>query len=73
MEAHIIDWDGRHIPEALSKMPPGRYFFESVDVVPTLTREQEDGILGALDDLDAGHEVSLDDVVRSLRDNPTHE
>jgi hypothetical protein len=63
----VIVWDGRHIPEALRDLPPGRYAVEPVDELPPLTQEEDAGLRAALDQLDAGHGIPLVDVVREIR------
>ena len=67
MEPKVIQWDGTHIPEGLRDLPPGRYAIERVDDVPSLTAEEEVGILAALDELDAGRGIPLADVIREIR------
>ena len=67
MEPKVIQWDGTHIPEELRDLPPGRYAIEPVDDVPSLTAEEEVGILAALDELDAGRGIPLADVIREIR------
>lgn len=67
MGPKVIDWDGRHIPEELQKLPPGRYAIESIDQVPPLTDTEEAGILAGLDALDAGKGIPLADVIREIR------
>ncbi|MFQ5990404.1 MAG: hypothetical protein ACE5K9_10860 [Candidatus Methylomirabilales bacterium] len=67
MRPKVIDWDGSHIPEELRKLPPGRYAVEPLDHVPTLTPEEETGILAGLNQLDAGGGIPLADVVREIR------
>ena len=54
-------------PEELKKLPPGSYAIESVEQVPSLTDEGEQGIASALQELDAGKGISLSDVVNEIR------
>jgi hypothetical protein len=66
----MIDWDGTHLPEELRQLPPGRYFLESVDdilVLDELTPEEDAGIRLALDQVEAGQVVPLDEVMRKIR------
>ena len=63
---HVIDWDGREVPQGLSELPAGRYVVESVDEAPELTPQQEEGLRSALASLDAGEGQSLDEVRRYL-------
>ena len=67
MEPKVIQWDGTHIPEELRDLPPGRYAIEPIDQVPPLSAQEEEGILAALDELDAGSGIPLGDVVREIR------
>jgi hypothetical protein len=67
MEPKVIQWDGTHIPKELRELPPGRYAVEPVDRVPPLSAEEEEEILAALDELDAGRGTSLGDVLREIR------
>lgn len=67
MTPNVIDWDGTHIPEALRELPPGRYAVEPIDALPSLTPEEDTGILLGLDQLDAGRGIPLADVVREIR------
>lgn len=63
----VIVWDGRHVPEELRKLPPGWYAVEPVDRVPALTEEEDQGIVAALAQLDAGRGILLADVLDDLR------
>ena len=67
MGPNVIHWDGSHVPEELKKLPPGRYAIESVEQVPSLTDEEEKGIVTALGQLDAGKGIPLSDVVNEIR------
>ena len=67
MGLKVIDWDGTHVPSELRKLPPGRYVVEPVDEISDLAPEEEEGILAALGQLDAGKGVPLNDVVRQIR------
>jgi len=62
-----IDWDGAQVPEAFRKLPPGRYIVEYVEEIDQLTPDEEAGLMEALDDLDAGHEVPYEEAMRELR------
>lgn len=68
MQIGILNWDGRSMPEALTKLPPGQYFVEQIEGAPDLTPEEERGILDALDSLDRGEGYSLSEVLASMRD-----
>jgi len=67
MEPKLIKWDGCHIPEELRSLPPGRYAIEPVDHPTSLTEQEEQGILAALEELDAGNGIPLADVLREIR------
>ena len=67
MRATIIEWDGTQLPEELRKLPPGRYVIEYVEELDELTPEEDAGIRAALDDLEAGHEISYEEAMRELR------
>lgn len=66
MDSRIIDWDGSHLPEELRELPPGRYVVEPLS--SPLTAQEEQGIREALEDLDAGRGIPLDDVFGELED-----
>ena len=65
--APIISWDGESFPEELRKVPPGRYELVASDGKPNLTPEEEEGIMTALDQIDAGQGKSLADVLAEVR------
>ena len=58
----IIDWNGTEIPETLRRLPAGRYVIERVDELPSLTPDEEEGLIRALDSLRAGRGVPHDEV-----------
>ena len=63
----VIEWDGKAVPEALKKAPPGRYVVEVATDEALLSEEEDQGIRDALDQLDAGGGRSLADVIREIR------
>lgn len=67
VRATIIDWDGENLPEGLRLLSPGAYLVEQVEDVRELTPEEEAGIMEALDDLDAGHGIPLEQALREIR------
>jgi len=67
MEVRIMDWNGNEIPDALKNLPPGRYVIEPLEDVFELTPEQEDGILQAMDEVEAGRGVPFEEVLQRLR------
>ena len=58
----IINWNGSDLPDALRPLPAGRYIVEALDDSVSLTPEEEDGLIQALDSLRAGHGIDHDDV-----------
>jgi hypothetical protein len=58
----IINWNGSDLPDALRPLPAGRYIVEALDESPSLTPEEEDGLIQALDSLRAGRGIDHDDV-----------
>ena len=74
MNAVIIDWDGKTVPEELRQLPPGRYVLDTVqdmDGLNDLTPEEEAGIEHALDEAAAGNVVDYDVAMRELRSRLT--
>jgi hypothetical protein len=57
--ATVLKWNGTDVPDELRKLPQGRYVIESVDAMPALTPEQEQGLEEALDALDRGEGAEL--------------
>ena len=47
-------------------MPAGRYVVEPVDEVPILTREEEEGLVEALQAIDRGEGESDEEVRRAI-------
>jgi hypothetical protein len=64
--ATVLKWNGRDLPDELRKLPEGRYVIESLDAVPALTPEQEQGLEEALAALDRGEGADLDEVRADL-------
>ena len=58
----IINWNGSDLPDALRPLPAGRYTVEALDESGSLTPEEEDGLIQALDSLRAGRGIDHDDV-----------
>jgi hypothetical protein len=67
VEALVIEWDGSEVPRELRELPPGRYLLEPLDDLLVLTPEEDAGIREAMDDLDAGNGIPLEDVLAELR------
>jgi hypothetical protein len=64
--ATVLNWNGEQLPDELRKLPRGRYVIEAIDEVPTLTDEQEDGIVAAADSIEQGRGVSLENAKQSI-------
>ncbi len=59
--ARVLKWNGRDLPDELRELPAGDYVVESVDRAPELTPEQEDDLIAALREVDAGQGVGIDE------------
>ena len=70
MRPTIMKWDGTHVPDELKQLPPGHYLvgpaYEMWDE-DELTPEEDAGIQLALDQLEAGQGVPLDEAIRQIR------
>jgi|GEM_PF-946062 len=64
--SYVLKWNGRDLPDELKELPPGRYIIESVDRAPQLTDEQEDDLIAAIGEADAGQSVTLDEARRRI-------
>ena len=58
--ATVLKWNGKDVPDELRKLPEGRYVIESLDALPALTSEEEQGLQESLDALDRGEGVDLE-------------
>ena len=70
MRPRIIEWDGTHIPEELRQLPPGRYLIGSAYELwdeDELTPEEDAGIRLALDQIEAGQGVPVEEAMRQIR------
>ena len=70
----MIDWDGTQVPKELKQLPPGRYvltdaYLEDDDLTP----EEEEGIRLALDEVEAGDFVTLDEAMQQVRARASRE
>jgi hypothetical protein len=62
-----VRWNGKDLPDALRRLPPGDYVLEPVaSDGPPLTPEEEERIRMALASRDAGRVVSHEEVRRSV-------
>ena len=65
--SRVVEWDGKHVPEEMRTLPPGRYVVEAIDPATALTEEEEAGLEEAIRAFDAGDPgVSLEDVRADL-------
>lgn len=67
MSSYALVWDGKHVPEGLKHVPPGRYTLRRVERGPALTATQDRGLSAALDQLDAGLGRPLSSVLAEIR------
>jgi hypothetical protein len=58
----IINWNGSDLPEALRRLPAGRYVVERLDESLALTPDEEEGLIQALESLRAGRGVEHEQV-----------
>ena len=65
----VIDWNGADLPAELRRLPAGKYVIQRAD--DTLTPDEDDGLVAALDSLRAGrgvpHEVARDRLLKRAR------
>ena len=68
MTQYIVEWDGTTLRSELSDLPPGRYVMEPlVDDDEELTPEEEEGILEAIAEIEAGLGIPSEEARRQLR------
>ena len=70
----MIEWDGTRVPKELKQLPPGRYvvtdaYLEDADLTP----EEEEGIRLALDEVENGDLVTLDEAMQQIRARASRE
>jgi len=64
----LIEWDGKHVPVELEKLPPGRYIVTDAYLEDDeMTEEEAAGVMLALDEVEAGHVIPLEDALREIR------
>jgi hypothetical protein len=68
LELPVLDRAGENRPEILHTLPPGRYLIEPFGQREELTPEAEAGLLEAIEDLDSGNGVPLDECRREFRE-----
>jgi hypothetical protein len=64
--ATVLRWNGKDLPDEMRKLPEGRYVIESLDAVPLLTEDEEQGLDEATAALDRGEGVEGDAVRAEL-------
>jgi hypothetical protein len=64
--ATVLKWNGKDVPDELRKLPSGRYVIESLEALPALTPEEEQGLEEAMAALDRGEGADLDAVRAEL-------
>jgi hypothetical protein len=75
LQSVVVDWDGTAIPAELQallpaelrELPPGRYVIEPVVDDDELTPEEEEGLLEAIAEDDAGLSIPWEEAHRQLR------
>ncbi|HLH26143.1 MAG TPA: hypothetical protein VK066_26800 [Chloroflexota bacterium] len=67
MTHYVIEWDGTTLPSELRDLPPGRYVVEPLVDDDELTDEEVDGILEAIDEVEAGKGIPWEEILRELR------
>jgi hypothetical protein len=73
-EPTVIEWDATHLPaelrallpSELRDLPPGRYVIEPMGSDDELTLEEEEGILAAIREIEAGKGILWEDALRAL-------
>ena len=61
--AVIVNWNGVDVPEEFKALKKGRYVLVPIDEPPELTEEQEAGLEDAIDSIEAGEGMALDDAI----------
>jgi len=64
--SRVLKWNGQDVPEELRSLPAGRYVVEAVDEAPTLTPEEEAGLVEALEAIDRGEGESAKKVRQAI-------
>jgi hypothetical protein len=64
--SRVLKWNGKDVPQELCSLPAGRYVVEAVDETPTLTPEEEAGLVEALQAIDRGEGESTQKVHRAI-------
>jgi hypothetical protein len=64
--AHVLNWNGKDVPDELRELPAGRYVIEPVDALSPLTDEEEEGLRQALESLRGGRGRTLEQVRQTI-------
>jgi hypothetical protein len=67
MTQYVVEWDGTTLHSEPRDPPPGRYVMEPLVDDDELTDEEVDGILEAIDEIEAGGGIPWEQVLRELR------
>ena len=68
MRATIIEWDGTQVPKELRELPPGRYLIsDPYWDDEEMTEEEEAGVMLAIEEIEAGQGIPLEDAIREIR------
>ena len=64
--SRVLTWNGKDLPEELRELPAGRYVVESLDEVPALTDDEDEGLRQALASLRAGKGRTIEQVRQTI-------
>jgi hypothetical protein len=67
MTQYVVEWDGTTLHSENRDLPPGRYVMESLVDDDELTPEEEEGILEAIAEIEAGLGIPSEEARRQLR------
>jgi hypothetical protein len=62
----VLDWNGEDLPKELSELPRGRYLVVSLDELPELSPDEEEGLRDAMSSIRAGRGLSLAEARRRV-------
>ena len=63
----VIDWDGSNVPRGLHLLAPGRYVVSPLGS-DELTAYEDAAVREGLDEIEAGHGIPLDQVIREFEE-----
>jgi hypothetical protein len=64
--ARVVHWNGKDLPNELRDLPAGRYVLESLDDIPELGEDEEEGLHEALASLRAGKGRTVEEVRKTV-------